>query len=81
MQVQQNRIVELLAVKQNKSRLPQPRVPMFDGNPVEYRSFIQAFENLIESRTQSSTERLSSCRPWLKNVACLSSPMTASILP
>ena len=31
---------------------------MFDGNPVEYRSFIQAFENLIESRTQSSTERL-----------------------
>ena len=31
---------------------------MFDGNPVEYRSFIQAFENLIESRMQSSTERL-----------------------
>ena len=58
LQVQQNRIVELLAVNQNKSRLPQPRVPMFDGNPVEYRSFIQAFENLIESRTQSSTERL-----------------------
>ena len=42
LQVQQNRIVELLAVNQNKSRLPQPRVPMFDGNPVEYRSFIQA---------------------------------------
>ena len=50
--------VELLAVNQNKSRLPQPRVPMFNGNPVEYCSFIQAFENLIESRTQSSIERL-----------------------
>ena len=56
LQVQQNGIVELLAVNQYKSRLPQPRVPMFDGNPVEYHSFIQAFENLIESRTQSSTE-------------------------
>ena len=44
-------------MNQNKSRLPQPRVPMFDGNPVEYRNFIQGFENLIESRTQSSTER------------------------
>lgn len=51
LQVQQNRIVELLAMNQNKSRLPQPRVPVFDGNPIEYRSFIRAFENLIESRT------------------------------
>ena len=58
LQVQQNRIVELLAVNQNKSKLPQPRVPIFDGNPVDYRSFVRAFESLIESRTQSSTERL-----------------------
>ena len=58
LQVQQNRIVELLAVNQNKNKLPQPRVPIFDGNPVDYRSFVRAFESLIESRTQSSTERL-----------------------
>ena len=58
LQVQQNRIVELLAVNPNKSKLPQPRLPIFDGNPVDYRSFFRAFESLIESRTQSSTERL-----------------------
>ena len=58
LQAQQNRIVELLAVNQNKTKLPQPRVPIFDGNPVDYRSFIRAFESLIESRTCNSTERL-----------------------
>ena len=35
LQVQQNWIVQLLVVNQNKSRLPQPRVPMFNKNPVE----------------------------------------------
>ena len=35
LQVQQNRIVELLAVNQNRSKLPQPRVPVFDGDPME----------------------------------------------
>ena len=50
--------MELLAVNQNKTQLPQPRVPIFDGNPVDYRSFIRAFESLLESRTCRSTERL-----------------------
>ena len=58
LQAQQNRIVELLAVNQNKTKLPQPRVPVFDGNPFDYRSFIRALESLIESRTCNSTERL-----------------------
>ena len=35
LQAQQNRIVELLTVNQNKTKLPQPRVPIFDGNPVD----------------------------------------------
>lgn len=39
-------------------KLPQPRVPTFDGNPVEYRTFARAFEILIESGTSSGTERL-----------------------
>ena len=30
---------------------------MFDGNPIEYRIFFCAFENLVESRTFSSTDR------------------------
>ena len=33
LQHQQNRIVEMLAQNQNRSKLPQPRVPVFDGNP------------------------------------------------
>ena len=58
LQLQQTRIMEMLAINQNKSKLPQPRVPTFDGNPVEYRTFARAFESLIESRTTSGTERL-----------------------
>lgn len=33
-------------------------MPVFDGKPVEYRSFIRAFERLEETQTFSSTERL-----------------------
>ena len=58
LQLQQTRIMEMLAINQNKGKLSQPRVPTFDGNPVEYRTFVRAFESLIESRTSSSTERL-----------------------
>ena len=58
LQIQQNRIVEMLAANQNKSRLPQPRVPTFDGNPLKYHTFVHSLESLIESRTSISTERL-----------------------
>ena len=44
--------------QQKKSSLPSPRVPNFDGDPLEYGSFIRAFENIIESKTSSSSERL-----------------------
>ena len=58
LQLQQKRIVELLALNQNRSKLPQPRVPVFDGNPIEYRTFVRAFESWIESRISSSTDML-----------------------
>ena len=58
LKLQQTRIMEMLATNQTKSKLPQPRVPTFDGNPVEYHTFARAFESLIESRTVSGTERL-----------------------
>jgi len=48
----------MLAINQNKSKLPQPQVPKFHGNPLEYRTFARAFESLIESRTSSGTEWL-----------------------
>ena len=31
---------------------------MFDGNPIEYPTFVRALENLVESRTFSSTNKL-----------------------
>ena len=58
LQIQQHRIVEMLAANQNKSRLPQPRVPTFDGNLLEYHTFVRSFESLIASRTSISTVRL-----------------------
>ena len=58
LQQQQNKVVEMLANQQRKSSLPQPRVPIFDDNPLEYGPFTRAFENIIESKTSNSSERL-----------------------
>ena len=58
LQQQQNKIVEMLAAQQKKSTLPQQRVPIFDGDPMEYGAFVRAFQNIIESKTLSSSERL-----------------------
>ena len=58
LQQQQNKIIEMLANQQRKSSLPQPRVPIFDGNPLEFGPFTRAFENIIESKTSNSSERL-----------------------
>ena len=58
LQQQQNKIVEMLAIQQQKSSLPQPRVPIFDGDPMEYGPFVRAFESIIESKTSSNSERL-----------------------
>ncbi|KAK3737962.1 hypothetical protein QZH41_000763 [Actinostola sp. cb2023] len=38
--------------------LPQPDLPVFSGDPVEYCDFIRAFENLIERKTRNPSSRL-----------------------
>ena len=38
--------------------LPQPNVPIFGGDPIEYCDFIRAFENIIERKTSSPSARL-----------------------
>ena len=58
LQRQQNKIVEMLATQQKKSNLPQQRVPIFDGEPMEYGPSVRAFENIIETKTSSSSERV-----------------------
>jgi len=54
--------VQLLLQQQQEAilalTLPQPDVPLFTGDPVEYCDFVRAFENLIERKTSSSSSRL-----------------------
>eukprot|EP00794_Sanderia_malayensis_P013534 gene13534-14942_t len=38
--------------------LPQPELPTFGGDPIEYCNFIRSFENLIEARTDNCSARL-----------------------
>ena len=38
--------------------LPQPDVPVFNGDPIDYNDFVRAFENLIERKTSSANARL-----------------------
>ncbi|KAL9986270.1 hypothetical protein ACROYT_G000387 [Oculina patagonica] len=38
--------------------LPKPDLSTFDGNPMEYRSFIRSFENTIERNATSESEKL-----------------------
>ena len=61
-QQQQNYRLHELVLRQQESALaltlPQPEVPTFTGNPMEYWKFIRAFENLIENKTSSHSARL-----------------------
>lgn len=54
----QNDIAELIIKQQNLSLLPKREVPMFDGDPLSYQSFIHALKHLIEDKTSSSQDRL-----------------------
>ena len=56
-----NSMAELLRqqVEQTVSlTLPQPDLPVFSGDPIEYNNFVRAFESLIEAKTSSSSSRL-----------------------
>ena len=61
-QQQQNHQVQRLLKQQQLHSLaltlPQPEVPTFTGDPVEYCNFIRAFENMIEAKTTSYSARL-----------------------
>lgn len=54
----QNEITEMLIKQQNKMQLPHRDIPTFSGDPLNYRSFIRAFEQAIENKTASQQDRL-----------------------
>ncbi|RUA05619.1 MAG: hypothetical protein DSY43_04230, partial [Gammaproteobacteria bacterium] len=62
LQQQQNKQVQELLKQQREQTvaltLPQPDLPVFSGDPIEYCNFIKAFETLIESKTSSNSSRL-----------------------
>ena len=61
-QERQNSAFQRLIEQQQQNMLaltlPQPDLPVFDGDPTRYHDFIRAFENLIERKTNSSSARL-----------------------
>lgn len=56
--LKQNEIIALLVEQQQSNTMPQREIPVFDGNPLQYRTFIRAFEHEIEDKTQNYCDRL-----------------------
>ena len=54
----QNEITTLLMQQQCLSALPKREIPIFDGNPLKYHTFIKAFENGVERNTINNCDRL-----------------------
>ncbi len=54
----QKEITDLMIRQQNLSLLPKREVPVFDGDPLSYQSFIHAFKYLIEDKTNSHQDRI-----------------------
>lgn len=54
----QNQITELLVQQQNFNSLPIREIPMFDGNPLLFQTFIKAFQDCVE---ESKTNNKGDC--------------------
>ncbi|XP_037394066.1 uncharacterized protein LOC119263286 [Pygocentrus nattereri] len=54
----QNDIAELLIQQHNSHLLPPRDVPIFEGDPLQYRTFIKAFEYCVEEKTSSKGDCL-----------------------
>lgn len=54
----QNDITELLVKQQRASHLPHVEIPIFYGDPLEYKSFLRAFTHAIATRTENPADKL-----------------------
>ncbi len=48
----QNEVTALLAQTQSLQFLPRREVPSFNGDPLQFRTFMRAFEHCVESKVQ-----------------------------
>ena len=55
---QQTQLSKMLIESQMKTSLPQRAVPIFDGNPLEYASWLSAFNHGVESRCSEAADKL-----------------------
>jgi len=56
--VQQNRVMDEFVKQQQRNTLPRRHIPVFDGNPLEYCTFMRAFETVIKAKEPDSAGRL-----------------------
>ena len=56
--VQQNRVMEEFVKQQQRNSLPRRQVPVFDGNSLQYCTFIHALDTVIEPREPDYAGRL-----------------------
>nr|XP_049612597.1 uncharacterized protein LOC125990036 isoform X1 [Syngnathus scovelli] len=54
----QNLITEMLVKQQSLSLLPKRDIPVFSGDPLKYKSFLRAFDNAIDNKTQNENDKL-----------------------
>lgn len=54
----QTEITEMLVKQQSLCLLPTREIPIYDGDPLQYRTFIKAFEQCVENKTSNMNDRL-----------------------
>lgn len=54
----QNDITALLVETQTSQFLPRREIPIFDGNPLQFKTFMRAFEHCVEAKTNSKGDCL-----------------------
>lgn len=55
---QQNDITALLVNMQTSQQVPRREMPVYDGDPLQYNTFIRAFKHCVEEKTTSKGDCL-----------------------
>lgn len=55
---QQNDITSLLVQMQTSQFLPHREIPIYDGDPLQFKTFMKAFEHCVEAKTNSKGDCL-----------------------
>ena len=53
-----SKLTQLLIKQQVRASLPAQQIPLFSGDPLQFRTFMKAFEYAVEDKTTESRDRL-----------------------